>query len=209
MAVCTGSTHSVFGVFDGLGGHGCGDEASRIAAAIATDCANEAGALLTEALLLADKKIRAELRDAGTTGALLAIDADAAMGHIAHAGDSRIYRVRGNTLEHMTFDHNQAWEHSRGLNVSKEEVNAQASHIIVNCLGSANGPMPLRVETMSFTVESGDRFLLFTDGLNGDLEDEDILSLSTSGTPQEIVDRLLEAASQADDNTTVICVEAT
>lgn len=204
----TGSMPELFGVFDGLGGHGYGDEASRIAAETVNDRGAEPKERLDETLRLADERIRKTLRDAGTTATLLGIDAKTSTGFIAHAGDSRIYRIRNGQLEHLTFDHNETWESSRGSDMPKEAVNAMTTHFLVNCLGSANGPMRLRVDTLTFTVEAGDRFLLFTDGLNGELADEDILTLSSSGTPQQVVDRLLEASTEADDNTTVICVEA-
>jgi len=44
----------------------------------------------------------------GTTSSVLVLLPQGALA--AHVGDSRIYRLRGDSLEQLTFDHSLVWE---------------------------------------------------------------------------------------------------
>lgn len=79
--------------------------------------------------------------------------------HIIHVGDSRIYRLRDGILEQLTIDH-KTW-------VSKDR----------NYLSRAMGAdTHLEIDYSKQSIETGDKFVLSTDGVHEYLEDEDIIS---------------------------------
>ena len=85
---------------------------------------------------------------------------------VAHVGDSRVYRLRGQRLEQLTFDHSLVWEMSAAGQVPKDALPGFVpKNIITRSLGphadvqvDLEGPFPLEV---------GDTFLLCSDGLSG------------------------------------------
>ena len=87
-------------------------------------------------------------KDKGYVCTLSAIVLKSTTAHIFHIGDSRIYRVAGNTLEQLTEDHRVA--------VSSEQ----------SYLSRALGINPsVEIDYRAVEVEQGDIFLLATDGV--------------------------------------------
>ncbi|MGY4458913.1 serine/threonine protein phosphatase PrpC [Bradyrhizobium sp. LB13.1] len=86
-------------------------------------------------------------RDKGYVCTLSAMVIKATTAHIFHVGDCRVYRVAGKALEQLTDDHR--------IIVSSEQT----------YLGRALGINPqLEIDYQSFEIETGDTFLLATDG---------------------------------------------
>ena len=87
-------------------------------------------------------------RDKGYVCTLSAIVIKSAIAHIFHVGDSRIYRVAGNTMEQLTEDH-------------RVVISAEKSY-----LSRALGINPqIEIDYRALPLESGDIFLLATDGV--------------------------------------------
>jgi serine/threonine protein phosphatase PrpC/predicted Ser/Thr protein kinase len=87
-------------------------------------------------------------RDRGYVCTLSALVIKSTTGHIFHVGDSRIYRLSGNSLEQLTNDH-------------RVVVSAEQSY-----LGRALGAnSQVEIDHLTFRVEKGDTFLLVTDGI--------------------------------------------
>jgi serine/threonine protein phosphatase PrpC len=87
-------------------------------------------------------------KDNGYVCTLSAIVLKSATAHIFHIGDSRIYRVAGQTLEQLTSDHRIA-------------VSSQQSY-----LSRALGINPsVEIDYSAIGIEKGDIFLLATDGV--------------------------------------------
>jgi len=87
-------------------------------------------------------------RDKGYVCTLSAMVIKSATAHIFHVGDSRIYRVAGNTLEQLTEDH-------------RVVVSSEQSY-----LSRALGINPqIEIDYQALQLESGDVFLLATDGV--------------------------------------------
>ena len=87
-------------------------------------------------------------RDKGYVCTLSALVFKGTAVHLFHVGDSRIYRVAGNTLEPLTDDH-------------RVVVSSQESY-----LGRALGINPqVEIDYRTFPVETGEVFLLATDGV--------------------------------------------
>src|SRR5437762_5915044 len=87
-------------------------------------------------------------RDKGYVCTLSAMVIKSTTAHIFHIGDSRIYRLSGNTLEQLTNDHR--------IVISSEQ----------SYLGRALGANPqIEIDYQMLRVEKGDTFLLVTDGI--------------------------------------------
>ena len=97
---------------------------------------------------------------------------------IAHVGDSRMYRLRGNRFEQITMDHSLLQELvDRGFYSQEEAQRSTNRNYVTRALGvEAN----VEVEVQEIEVQKGDYFLMCSDGLPDMVEDEDIhLTIST------------------------------
>jgi PPM family protein phosphatase len=128
---------------------------------------------------------------------------------VAHAGDSRCYRMRNGVLSQLTEDHSYVAELVKNNLISLEEARVHPfSHIISRSVGPV---LNLDVELNTFERKSGDRYILCTDGLNAHLEDIEIETiLYDAENPYEAVRELLYASLRGggEDNVTVLCVFA-
>ncbi|HEU4617908.1 MAG TPA: type VI secretion system-associated protein TagF [Gammaproteobacteria bacterium] len=109
------------------------------------------------------------------------------------AGDSRVYRLRDGELRQLSRDHSEA-----------EEVNAD-NHVVTRAVGA---PDPLEVDVEHGDARPGDRFLLCTDGLYGEVAPEEIAAALALAEPEQACARLMTAAlrGEAPDNLTGIVV---
>jgi protein phosphatase len=126
---------------------------------------------------------------------------------VVHAGDSRCYRLRGQTLEPLTEDHSIVAELvKRGVIRAEDAQEHPFSHIISRSVG----PCPeLEVEIRIFEIGKEDRFLFCTDGLNNHVKDPVIREmLENSENADDAVKRLLYASLKGggEDNITVASV---
>jgi protein phosphatase len=109
---------------------------------------------------------------------------------IAHVGDSRAYRLRGEKFEQLTLDHSLLQELvDRGF-YSEEEAQRSTNR---NYVTRALGVEPtVEVEVQEFDVLPGDVYLLCSDGLPDMVEDEDIhLTISTFNASLDVVGQQL------------------
>lgn len=207
-------------VADGMGGHAAGDVASRIAVDILDDRTREMGddpaAGLADAVRAAHKAILKaaqadpELQGMGTTLTALRVDSeDGAV--IAHVGDSRAYRLRGNTLEQVTRDQTWVQEQVEAGTLSPERArNHPFSSILTGALGIDE--TDIEVQVVEPDIQPGDTFLLCSDGLVARLGDDDLLNVLLAH-PDDLdaaAHALVNAANEAGgpDNITVALVRA-
>jgi serine/threonine protein phosphatase PrpC len=111
---------------------------------------------------------------------------------IAHVGDSRIYRLRGDKLEQLTTDH--VWDRPDMRHVLKRAIGLDSS---------------LQVDYAEGELQAGDVFALMSDGVwekLGQLGIHEILSLYH--TPQMAADDLVKQAlaKGSQDNATALVV---
>ena len=108
--------------------------------------------------------------------------------HIFHIGDSRIYRLRKGNFEQLTRDH-RIW-------VSNEK----------NYLNRAMGIEPrLEVDYKSLPLETGDLFLMTTDGVHDFIDEKNLKKLLQGGTDLTLIaDKIVQQArdNHSDDNLT-------
>jgi eukaryotic-like serine/threonine-protein kinase len=108
--------------------------------------------------------------------------------HVFHIGDSRLYRWRGGELELLTRDHSA-------------RVSGDTCYL-TRALGLSLTP---RIDYHTFPLETGDRFLLSTDGIHGEITDQFIEALlSEKGDIQACADALGQATRYGHDNRSCI-----
>jgi protein phosphatase len=204
----------LFVVADGMGGHGAGDLASRIAIEDMTACVALrplfAAAVLT-ALEHANRHIieRDEASRMGTTVTGVAGLETAGGDHLMvfNVGDSRVYRLADGRLAQVTVDHSEVQELVLAGVITREQARTHPRrNIVTRALGS--DPV-LLADHWLLPAVTGDRFLVCSDGLFGELPDEEIHALLSSGTAQRAAEELVTAAYNAGgrDNITVVVAD--
>lgn len=208
----------LWAVADGMGGHEAGDVASgKIAEAlqllpIVYDV-DELIDAATSALL----RINHELiqlargdglpRTIGSTVVGLAIAG--AKTRCFWAGDSRAYRLRGGRLVQLSRDHSLVQELvNAGMLQPDEAQDHPQSNVVTRAVGVSED---LKVEVASGDAQSGDLFLLASDGLTRVVPDHELAEEMSSGTLDTMADRLVELVLQrgAPDNVSLILVRLT
>lgn len=215
------TSRSLIAVADGMGGHAAGEVASRIAI---TTLAKEseiftgkdvdidsADDLYATTLLTIDKTISAyseenpELSGMGTTLSALFLRSGAVAA--LHIGDSRIYRLRGNTFEQLTTDHTVIQELLDQGSITEADVatHPQRSVLTQVLMGDGRNQPSLSIHE----VKVNDRFLLCSDGLNAVLSEKEIKSILKGKARGAAVDSLVDAVyiNGAPDNVTVIVAD--
>ena len=128
---------------------------------------------------------------------------------VAHVGDSRLYRLRGECFEQITRDHSLLQEQLDSGMISAEDArHSQNKNLVTRALGVESLVEP---EINDCAVEVGDLFLLCSDGLNDMVEDEEIaLTLQTLGANLPLAaDQLVQMANDngGRDNVSVILIK--
>lgn len=159
-------------VCDGVGGYAFGERASGcITKYLASsqqsqwETKENLAALLNEAAvnLLELKQSNPENSRMLTTIAGIALMEDKVL--VFHAGDSRVYRLRGQYLNKMTKDHSLAQEQidSGNFQGDPEQALAECS-TITRCLGKADS-FPPEVSEYQLPPQKGDLYMLCSDGI--------------------------------------------
>jgi serine/threonine protein phosphatase PrpC len=223
--------HRLYVVADGMGGHSHGEVASQIAVTTIRDFVARTADkdttwpfgmdaslerhsnLLKMAVRTAhDHVLRAISKDGslygmGTTVVGLLIAGQTAA--VAHVGDSRAYRLRGERLEQLTQDHTWVNEQVVAGFLSKEQARSHPlKNVVTRALG---GESDVLVDVQELEVKTGDLFLLCSDGLTGMLSDADIRDRLASGRSlHEICRTLINDANARGgiDNVTVVLLAA-
>ena len=170
------------------------------------------GPLLADAISRANAAIRDEARTRperlgmGTTCTVLVVGDTIT---IAHVGDSRAYRSRDGRLEQLTEDHSLVAALVRDGRLDPAAAASDPRrHVITRALGADDG---IRVDVVSVDRRPGDRFLLCSDGVHGQLDDATIgRVLADMVEPAAAADRLIDLADAAggEDNATAIVIDA-
>ncbi|MEZ5559580.1 MAG: protein phosphatase 2C domain-containing protein [Pseudomonadales bacterium] len=163
-------------VADGMGGHHAGDLASQsiVAALGALEPASTLAAQVDSveaALLDVNQQLRlhATRCGVGTTigSTVVAMMARGAIGVALWAGDSRLYRLRGERFEQITRDHNPVSDLLDAGTVTEAEAEAADTNIITRAVG---GQPRLFLDVAVFDVAPEDTYLLCSDGLYRELD---------------------------------------
>lgn len=128
--------------------------------------------------------------------------------HVSHIGDTRIYLLRNGNLSCLTEDHTYIANLIKSKKVSLEDAKKHPMRNMV--LKSLGFDKEIQPDSFTFQTISGDQFLFLTDGVYGELSDNEIESIfKTDKSLPEKVDDLLKAMSSTDcnDNYTGIIVQ--
>lgn len=215
-------------VADGMGGHAGGNVASRItieaihgyvaerAGRASANETDEISSLLRSAVgyaneaVLAHAKANPEFTGMGTTVVLFFLPAPSSpLAWVAHAGDSRAYLIRNQQISALTRDHTVLEEYIQQGRLPESTPDTHPDgHKLTRGIG-VNSTIETDISTIKIQLE--DEVILFSDGLNKMLNDEQILdTLITirTETPEHKCQALIDRANDRGgaDNTTVILI---
>lgn len=205
----------MFAVADGMGGHQAGEVASSLAIGLLEETAGTiptpgtddmvATIEASNAAIRREARLRSDLAGMGTTCTVVVIDAAI---HVAHVGDSRAYRYGDGRLVQLTDDHSLVASMVRdGLIAPADALTDGRRNIITRALGAED---QVQVDVVTADRQPGDRILVCSDGLHGQVEDAAIAAVLGDGSdPGTTADRLVVLANAAggDDNVTVIVID--
>ncbi|PRB17299.1 PP2C family serine/threonine-protein phosphatase [Microbacterium sp. MYb62] len=205
----------VFLVADGMGGHEAGDRASAavVAAfeplrgrAVEVDDVRDA---LSRAADVVEGIAAAHKRGAGSTVTGVALVEHEGSPHwlVFNVGDSRVYRHHGNELVQLTIDHSLGQELVDAGELRAEDL---ASFSQRNVITRAIGAPDSTADSWLLPVVDGERLLLCSDGLSGEVSDEAIrATLTMNGRPETAATALVRRALQAGgrDNVSVVVID--
>ncbi|MBK6922025.1 MAG: Stp1/IreP family PP2C-type Ser/Thr phosphatase [Deltaproteobacteria bacterium] len=193
-------------VCDGMGGHSAGEIASAIAVQVIGEYLGEhfgqatPDELLRHAFTLANERIDDHaLANPNAQG--MGCTCVAVLGirdhfWVAHAGDSRAYRVREGNVEQLTVDHTMVQELvSQGLLKPEQAAVHPYRGRISRCLG--HGQQKCDADITEHTLEHGDNLLLCSDGLSDVVGNPEIAALVGQRDVRDASRRLIEAANKA------------
>ncbi|MDR2365691.1 MAG: protein phosphatase 2C domain-containing protein [Zoogloeaceae bacterium] len=111
----------------------------------------------------------------------------------AHCGDSRLYVFRGLHLHTRTVDHSYVEHLVQSGKISPEEAETHPNrNILLTSLGGQETP---RVDFGALDeIQTGDSFLLCSDGLWGYFDDYELGALMATGSAREVASQLIRLA---------------
>jgi serine/threonine protein phosphatase PrpC len=221
----------LFVVCDGMGGHACGEVASRMTAdcikrvvqsqrgmveALSAGVAppNALAELLRHAIETASREVYdasvadARKRGMGTTCTVLLLAGR--FGVMGHVGDSQLHLLREETAVQLSHDHTFTAEAvRRGAMTAEQAAASSHGNVLMRCVGTRD---TVQVDTLVFDVVPGDLMVLCSDGLSQYVESaEELMKLRGGRAPKDFTRTLITAANArgGSDNISVICVLAT
>lgn len=211
----------VFVVADGMGGHQAGEVASAIAATTLRDRLSGGAASVdvavaavveANAAIFQGAHTNADQRGMGTTVTAIVVVPDGGAGPrlaVLNVGDSRTYVMRAGRLRRVSIDHSYVQELVSTGHISEIEArNHPRRNIVTRALGIEPS---VRVDTWVLPFVRGDRYVLCSDGLVDEVEDDAIAEiLAVHPSPQAAAEALVDAALRngGRDNVTVVVVDA-
>lgn len=208
-------------VADGMGGHDGGEVASALAVKTLCEVARQREAaapqgedavenLLDESFQVANNTVKdaadAKGTDMGTTLVCMLV-LDGHVGFIANVGDSRGYLLRNGILHQITKDHSLVQKMvERGRITADEARHHPHSNILLRTVGTERD---IEIDIFRVELEGGDKVLMCSDGLWGEVEDRDMESILNTYTDPRIASRELVRAAHhggGKDNVTLMIV---
>ena len=204
----------LFAVADGMGGARGGEIASKLAASALGAEARGSGEERVAALIQeANRRVYergAEDSSASGMGTTITValveDGEVAIGHV---GDSRAYLIREDEIEQLTDDHSLVAELVRSGKLSPEEAETHPQRsVITRALGT---DPDVDVDTFSVPAQTGDLFMICSDGLTSMVGDDTIKDVlrrrrdDLDAAAKELVENANRSGGE--DNITVVFFE--
>ncbi|NOT10981.1 MAG: serine/threonine-protein phosphatase [Methylococcaceae bacterium] len=206
-------------VADGLGGHGGGDVASKLAVETIVNTLAENPLLATETLklqfnnaqeaVIEAQKHSLKLANMQTTAVVLIVHRVLALwGHI---GDTRLYYFHEDFLQKQTSDHSVPQLLANAGEIDATEIRFHEDrNRLLRAIGSEEAFKP-HLEQSPISLHSGDAFLLCTDGFweyvfEAEMEEDLTQSSSAEEWLNAMEQRLLARAPEENDNYSAIAI---
>ena len=221
---------NLFIIADGMGGHASGEVASQMSVETMAEFFRataeddeitwpykmdkgrryDENRLIT-AIKLSNRRIfesaskDARLKGMGTTIAVTFFDNETC--YVGHVGDSRVYRFRKGGLVQLTEDHSLLNDYIKMRQLTPEEIEAfPHKNVIVRALGMKE---TVQVDLMHEAPQTGDVYLICSDGLSGMITDNDIAVIMNEDDDLEArCQQLIDTANAngGTDNITAILI---
>jgi serine/threonine protein phosphatase PrpC len=206
---------------DGMGGHLHGEVAAQIAVQYITESfQREARPTLADPFMflssslgnahnaILDYALERDLPEAPRTTCVVCVIQDN-IAFWAHAGDSRLYVLRGNRILAQTRDHSRVQMMvDEGLITEQEALNHPGRNRVFSCLG---GNIPPQIDFSRKTpLMAGDTLVLCSDGFWSPLGNDTLVAGYAGHHVMEVTPRLMDQAEdiagETGDNLSVISV---
>jgi PPM family protein phosphatase len=207
--------HGIFLVCDGMGGAAGGEIASNMTVRLILERMSAQGAAGRETLHQAIAEANSAVLERGdqdtglygmgTTLVALLLRASQSSALIAHAGDSRCYLFRADRLSRCTHDHSLVDEQIRMGSMTREEAERSPFRSVIT---RAIGTQKIVAEEMQeVEARPGDVFLLCTDGLTREVDEDEIARVLGAGPDLDrAAQRLVDEANDAGGRDNVTCL---
>ena len=212
------SQHPIFLVADGMGGHEAGEVASASALAafepllgLPSVHIEDVVSVMSHARESVDALAGGPRGGAGTTltGVLVSQHNGDGYWLVVNLGDSRTYRLAEGELEQISVDHSVVQELvDAGQMTAEEAASAAGRNVITRALGAGSDA---DADYWMLPASPGDRMLVCSDGLSGELDAAAIRRVLTSeADPQDAAEQLVQEAlaNGGRDNVTAIVIDA-
>lgn len=211
--------HKVWAVADGMGGHAAGEVASALVVERLRqldEVENIEPVKIIECIRQANDDLLQHGRqnpEASGLGTTVSGVCEVSVGGTPHwaifnVGDSRVYRFLDDELTRATIDHSETEELVlQGLITQAEARHHHLRNVITRSIGVRPAP---QVDMWVVPQSGGERFLICSDGLTSELEDDSVSSVLKSCTdPQAAADLLIDETLRAGarDNVTIIVLD--
>jgi protein phosphatase len=212
----------LYAVADGMGGHDRGEVAAAIAVeSLFKQAGERLHGIKTRDLRTLRDLFRDSMQGANRAVVTAGEEQDSNMGTtlcaamtfggsdalIANVGDSRAYLVRESKMYPISQDHSLvAYLVQLGELTTEEARNHPSGNILVRSIGSVP---EVEIDMYHLEIQAGDRLMLCSDGLWGELPDDRLLEIMNEySNPDECCRALVDAANDSGgrDNSTLIVV---
>jgi protein phosphatase len=194
-------------IADGMGGHQRGEVASAIVVATIAQSMGLQDSLEVAIHAANQAIIQAAMLDPASKGmgsTVVAIKFNGADYQLAWVGDSRAYLLGGRNIIPLSKDHSWVQAMIDIGQLSAEEARSHPrKNEITQCLGYAS--LELEVGVVRGTLKNGQRILLCSDGLHGELSDQLLFKLGARGELDAAVIALISAANHAGGKDNISC----
>lgn len=216
MSLAVGPRGVLIAVSDGIGGARAGEVASSLAVdalqrGMSTVEASGADVALRVTVEEANQQVFENARATGRDGmgaTLTAVLFHGVHAYIAEIGDSRAYRLRGNSMVQLTHDQTYVQELiDAGALTTRQAEESEFKNVIMQAMGLGSD---IVVAMSRVSLQKNDRFLVCSDGLSGAVKDDMMRALiADSATLELACARLAETAVElgSEDDITVILAE--
>jgi protein phosphatase len=215
---CVETCGHLFGIADGMGGYSHGGVASALAldvffrGVLPPAAPGQMAQKMKRAMQDANVAVYQKARQLGVARmgtTLTAVGMAGAQMHIAHAGDSRAYRIRNGQATCLTSDHTMVGELVRMKVLSPDKVRNHAQRSKLN--KSLGIELFVAPDIFSVPLAVDDVIILCTDGVWAAIEDHEFAQIAAkTDSPETLSQALIDLALErdTDDNVSVVVIHA-